>query len=184
MTDPMPETYFTVFKKLFDELATSRRSSEFPELAAFRVQVGSSFSPESGLLVVGRATNGWNCKFRIDEMNGTSSPTPEKLVNNLRGMDGYLIQSDQQNCWAKRSAFWQTVRSVLCRLNPNLKDEWPNHVCWTNLAKIAPAEKGNPSGALWNAQAKRCTELLRIETRALAAERVLVLAGYDWYGSS
>ena len=180
MSDLMPESYFEAFGRLLGNVLNAKEADRFPELAAFRIQLGRSFDPTNDLLVIGRATNGWDdCRFRTDGI-GETLRAPDELLCLLR--QNYHIDPKQQMSWARKSAFWWTVRDVLCELNPGYESDWPDHLCWTNLAKIAPVRNGNPSNALWNAQVRTCSELLRIEVEALAPQRILILAGCDWYG--
>ena len=60
--------------------------------------------------------------------------------------------------------------------------DWSSHLCWTNLLKVAPADGGNPEGKLRQAQIASSVDLLAIEIAEFRPSRVLVLAGWDWFG--
>lgn len=50
-------------------------------------------------------------------------------------------------------------------------------IAWSNLAKVAPAEGGNPSGSLLELQHPHAGQLLRREVTELDPEMVLIISG-------
>ncbi len=54
-------------------------------------------------------------------------------------------------------------------------------MAWTNLAKLAPAEGGNPGGPLLEVQRELGPGLVKREVLELAPRRVLVLTGRWWF---
>lgn len=59
-------------------------------------------------------------------------------------------------------------------------EEWPSHLAWSNLCKLAPAAGRNPSTGLWNAQLSSCIGLLKYEIDVLRPKRILFLCGLGW----
>jgi hypothetical protein len=80
-----------------------------------------------------------------------------------------------------RSQFWVTAREVALEGHAEREPDWPNHLAWSNLAKVSRWTKGNPSRRLRQAQLAAAAELLELEASELAPRRVLVLAGRDWF---
>jgi hypothetical protein len=82
-----------------------------------------------------------------------------------------------------RSAFWRVIRRTLKSLNIAVsenEEEWPSHLVWSNLYKIAPAGGGNPTGKLKKAQEHGCREIFRLELKEYEPRRLLLLTG--WHG--
>lgn len=77
-----------------------------------------------------------------------------------------------------------TARDMLCELVSDLETsgtDWAEHLAWSNVAKVAPAETGNPGSRLWKPQAEACRQLLELELQLLAPDLVLAFAGWhNW----
>lgn len=163
------------------------------KLTGFLAMSGNAY--DRGLMVVGRATNGWI----------KSGVTPRELVApNIRDEHAREVQkkslTKDGSCpmlwitesWPTklqgdsystgRSAFWRTVRSVVNDLGIANVDnaDWPSHLVWSNLYKLAPVEGGNPSEGLCEVQLPGCTELLGLELRIYRPSRVLFVTGENW----
>ena len=82
----------------------------------------------------------------------------------------------------KRSAFWRTIRGVVARLEiaDVEQDSWSSHLVWSNLYKIAPAERGNPGATLRQVQLAGCRELFSLELMTYTPSRLLLLTGIGW----
>ncbi|NVN97656.1 hypothetical protein HXX01_05565, partial [Candidatus Nomurabacteria bacterium] len=90
-------------------------------------------------------------------------------------------------CWGNydydyntnKSAFWRVIRQVVSRLNiaDSENPEWPSHLVWSNLYKVAPATGGNPSSKLCSIQFNKCRSLLEKEIEIFAPKRLLCLTG-------
>ena len=185
----MPETSYTL-----DQLAALLESvagSPDPGLhAALVPQVGSAFEPARELRVIGRATNGWgepaaqegaNTQFTLAEI---SDPVVRRgFAERTLGFGG-ADPLDWVNKFGPRSAFWRVARRVAEGLGL-VGDHWYRRLAWSNLYKVGPADAGNPSSPLMDAQFETCCRLLRHEFEALAPRRVLFLVGCggsaDWF---
>lgn len=158
-------------------------------LTAFWPRIGSGYS--SGLMVVGRAVNGW-----IDEIAAPALADAAARAD-LRAAMRRTAEADGQcpmrwvtDAWGRpggystaRSAFWRHVRTVLAALEPGSAGDpqWSGHLAWSNLAKIAPADGGNPGGPLLQVQREMGPALLAREIAELNPSRVLVLTGRWWF---
>ena len=58
-------------------------------------------------------------------------------------------------------------------------DDCIDHICWTNLYKIAP-DGGNPSSRLMGVQFERCVDVLRMEIELSKAQNIIFLTGHVW----
>ena len=174
------------------------------------IDIGASYKPPSnekltglaaafgtmsqdGLMVVGRAVNGWMNSWTIDEVRD-----PERRAMILKNIErAGSNQIEVHDCpmkwvsaqWGnsaegdtKRSAFWRCIRTVVdnLRIADVSSSDWPSRLVWTNLYKIAPDEGGNPSQRLMSAQHASCRELLHAEIRSSDVDRILFLTGLDW----
>ncbi len=54
-----------------------------------------------------------------------------------------------------------------------------DHICWSNLYKVAP-DGGNPSSPLMSVQFDRCAEILGSEIESSKAQNVVFLTGAGW----
>ena len=162
---------------------------EPPELASFWPMVGHAYAGE--LMVVGRAVNGW-----IDQVVVADLATPavyrEAAVAARRASEstGGCPMRWVTDLWGRpqgeystaRSPFWRFVRSVLAAVDPASRDDprWSGRIAWSNLAKLAPWDGGNPGGALLDLQRRLGPGLLEAEIEELRPRRVLVLTGRWW----
>jgi len=147
--------------------------SEKEELYPFCMQWGKHFPFEqgSGILFVGKATNGW------------AYPTTDIKKVFLESGEGIFARNDQME-WvhscessingynSKKSAFWRVVKKVSQSLYG--KEEWYSKVAWSNLYKMAPSS-GNPSGRIRNKQIEACKLILGEEINALSPKYVVFL---------
>ncbi|WP_139031783.1 hypothetical protein [Candidatus Competibacter denitrificans] len=146
------------------------------------------------IMVIGRAVNGWDDGIYPNELRNQAfainyaqkifdgsiedpkypGRCPMLWITRLWGVHtGYNTA---------RSAFWRVIREVVDGLEiANIhKPYWPSHIVWSNLYKIAPANGGNPGGALCNIQLQGCVELLKIEIATYRPRRILFLTGMNW----
>jgi hypothetical protein len=172
-----------------DELlrAVAGRPSSGP-FAALVPQVGSEFEPGRELMIIGRATNGWGEPEDGDDTQFTLAEIVDPDVR--RGFVERTLRSVDEdpliwvNEYGPRSAFWRVARRVAEGLGV-AGEHWYRRVAWSNLYKVGPAEAGNPSDALMQAQQAMCIQLLRHELAVLQPRRVLFMVGCgveaDWF---
>ena len=89
---------------------------------------------------------------------------------------------NQQDYNTKKSAFWRVIRSVVGELGiaEIEQSNWPSHLVWSNLYKVAPEKGGNPNNTLCNIQFSGCCSLLEIELLNNIPKRLLFLTGLGW----
>src|SRR5439155_18610849 len=60
----MSNRYANLYEEMLESVATSRPRRPWPPLACFWPMSGESYSPGPRVLLVGRATNGWDPKTK------------------------------------------------------------------------------------------------------------------------
>ncbi|MEI2734896.1 MAG: hypothetical protein V9G24_08850 [Rhodoblastus sp.] len=157
--------------------------------------IGRKYSRQ--LMVIGRAPNGWNriggwengiepSDLGDEERRWSFAQAIYRSVSETKSpaecpMSWVTNQWSSKACYnSARSAFWRVIRSVVARLNIADVDgpEWPSHLVWSNLYKIAPAQGGNPHGELRRSQLAGCRTLLQWELETFRPERILILSGW------
>jgi len=132
------------------------------------------------LLVVGRATNGWGNDFNkndIEDCRRLSDSFISKIASeNLDWVTRQWGATDGYN--TRKSAFWRVSRMLARRIASD-SDDCIDHICWSNLYKVAP-DKGNPSCRLMTAQLECCIDILRSEIEYSKSQNVIFLTSYGW----
>lgn len=181
----LSSTYEVAYATALDRIATTP-GIQPRRLAPFWPKVGRLY--DGDLLVIGRAVNGWVDLWDLDKpgdpavMAATARTSAEDAVNGCplgwvldrwRRRDGGYDSSTSQ--------FWETIRRVVVDGHPEWEADWVSHVAWTNLAKVAPWEGGNPGSRLLVLQRELGPALLAQEVKELAPRRVLALTGRGWF---
>ncbi len=82
-----------------------------------------------------------------------------------------------------KSAFWRVIQELVGRLriaDVNSNANWPSHLTWSNLYKVAPYLGGNPGARLCDIQLAGCQELFEVEVSNYRPKRLLLITGLDW----
>lgn len=165
------------YTELFDEMVEQVLPDQPGESAVFWPLLGREYK-RRGLLLVGRAVNGWHV------------PDPDATTSVSTGARQYSA-SHTETSWPSRvgaderynpnrSQFWMAAREVLARLQiAEPADAWSEKLAWSNLYKIAPAS-GNPGDRLCSVQLASCRALLKREIEELEPARVLLFTGWNW----
>lgn len=126
-------------------------------------------------MICGRATNGWDRDpaYSASSLSASAPETILRLRNHTPDMEWLAAHSH-------KSRFFAVARDMVSRLHHIEDNSWPDHMAWTNLMKIAPALKGNPSDREWAAQKERCINLFREELDTLAPGIAILMTGWDW----
>jgi len=140
-----------------------------------------------GLMVIGRAVNGWEDKtWKVEELRneGKIDGIIEGLYN-FTSMDWVIdcrIHPEKYNNYLiTRSAFWRVTESITKTLIPGATDiTWPNYLIYSNLYRVSPYNGGNPSNKLAEIQRTDCINLLKQEIAQWQPKRILFLTGLNW----
>jgi hypothetical protein len=165
------------------------------ELTGSLAMAGLKYSGE--LMVVGRAVNGWADGVAASELRDSTRRL--RYANDV--YESVIGDSPEQcpmlwvtNWWGavragknyntRRSAFWRCIQAVVKGLE--IADvsgaDWPSHLVWSNLYKVAPCKGGNPDEALKRFQFAGCLNLLKWELNQYQPHRLLFLTDANWSG--
>jgi len=138
--------------------------------------VGSDYR---GLVVVGQAVFGWPDDCQAIQLQSPASRA--QLIQSIRGR----AERPEPLDWiathpVRNSPFWKVARGVAEALEP-APTPWFSRIAWVNLYPSAPEDpRGNPGGALKEAQDPHVGSLLRAVCGALDAKRVIAVVGPYW----
>ena len=153
---------------------TLLKKINFPQdIYSFCMQWGSKFPKEenTGILFVGKATNGWMTNSRdIEILFGASESRifargdQMKWVNNL--------ENNKEGYNTRTSSFWRLIKQI-SQLEYG-ENEWYSKIAWSNLYKVS-CEVGNPTQRLKNQQQDLCKKILEEEIRILKPKCIIFL---------
>ena len=159
------------------------------KLTGFLAQEGCRYKRDGGLMVVGRAVNGWTGEYHPkdfadrDIRENHASDLQEMSVGQGCPMAWVTKQWGATNVYnSRKSAFWRVIKQVTERLGISKpgSEDWPSHLVWSNLYKLSPAKGGNPDQNLKNAQLCGCKQLFKRELQDYCPKYLLLLTGKDW----
>jgi hypothetical protein len=191
------KTLSTTYEKRYLEMLKAAVTATKPEevLTSFWPMRGDSYK-KGGLMIVGRAVNGWRHEFTMAQLQSDGDirriGLNARLISETPGskeIDGDRFDERPMEWVArkagkpgkeyntKRSAFWRVAKKI------TVKDEdgWATYLCWSNLYKIAPHKGRNPRSSLRTALAKTSADLLGREVATFKPQNVVVFAGLKWF---
>ncbi|MCA9549129.1 MAG: hypothetical protein KC933_03775 [Myxococcales bacterium] len=159
-------------------------------MTLFAAHAGHAWSGE--LMVIGRAVNGWAAPWTIDQIADDAGrlARAQTTLGIVEGdtcplawvLDSRAHPERHEGYSTSRSAFWRAIEGVCRALNIGTAEDWPSHLVWSNLYKVAPYAGGNPAATLRKAQREPCAQLIRAELAYYRPRRVLALTGVGWMG--
>src|SRR5438128_2361872 len=117
------------------------------QFSLFYPSLGKNYSDKCELLVFGQATNGWTPKWFVHEVQKKSDKLVSESINYSSEDEGkcpleWVNEDKYWNSKLSHSFFWN-VTYKLVKAHYNKTDEnWNNIIAWSNLMKIAPADRG------------------------------------------
>lgn len=140
---------------------------------------------ECKLMLIGRATNGWDLAVSLESALDFANDMERKVntfgFNWVREYEGRLCSGNEENPYLlSRSAFWRTAKNVWEKLSGLEEIRWVEHIVWSNLYKVAPEEGGNPTTGMCNVQQVICKDLLREEIELYKPTHILLVTGWNW----
>ncbi len=172
--------YINLYENLLEEYFFKRRTNRFNKNKLYSLLfpvVGSKYK-QGGMMICGRSTNGW-CwdDFKPWKLN---------QINNKNKIIHDSIKASQTE-WSehefnKRSTFWKVARYHTLKTNNEIIDDlhWSKHFVWSNLMKIAPAIRGNPTNMEFNSQVDICTDIIKYEIDFYSPKNLLFITDFDW----
>lgn len=144
--------------------------------AIFSPQWGSKWSPNNGIMIVGKATNGWGHNID-DTFDGDAFSS--KATDITWVQDTFYRPEENHHWYGNKSAFFRVQKKISLTANPNSNDnDWEQWLVFTDLYKIVPAEDGNPTTRMIDAQRDLCIESLRREIEIFAPRAIVFLTSF------
>lgn len=160
----MKEKLKDVLREIYQRMLEDNRISELAKenYCCMAPYVGSKFptTANDGIILYGRANNGWNTGVD-DDYDIIYDKGPEGLTDYIDG---------------NRSPFFRVAGKVFSEY---YGDDWFNNVAYSNLYKVAPSA-GNPEDSVCDAQWKYVTEIFKKEIETLLPKFVVLFTGKCW----
>ncbi|WP_461638941.1 hypothetical protein [Labilibaculum euxinus] len=156
-----------LYKAMLDNISSNK------ELYSFCMQWGKNFPLKSneGILVVGKATNGWITNSReIEVLFGESANKVFARDDQMKWVSNLATNKKGYN--TRKSPFWRVIKRVAKKYYQNTDEEWSSLLAWSNLYKIS-YDSGNPCKLLKKAQEQYCKKILKTEIQILAPRYVI-----------
>ena len=124
--------------------------------------VGSKFptTANDGIILYGRANNGWNTGVD-DDYDIIYDKGPEGVTDYIKG---------------DSSSFFRTAAKTFSTF---YGEDWYEYVTYSNLYKVAPSA-GNPNNSICGSQWEYVTEIFKHEINTLSPKFVVMFAGKKW----
>lgn len=184
-------------KELYQKLFQScEKLQGFHHAAHFVAMKGKYYDTNTKrLLLVGRATNGWD-SLEAEDAEGFGEQAERLFYDPGRWdwidvVDGVLYSVHNDGNHKKKkdrycvstSPFWYYTKAIWQELPGTSKDcvRWMENIAWSNLFKVSPKVEGNPTTEYINAQKEVCNEILYREIEVLKPTHILFMTGYDWF---
>ncbi len=181
-----PEIRFALNEVLQE---TSRWNVSDEKLVCFCPMRGSC--ADGRLMLVGRALYGWGTTaFKALEM--MSEDARSNILDNtikISSSDRGCPIQELHDLWREKdskynlnqSQFWSVARDVIKEFSTTAENEkWSNYLYWTNLYKVSPQRRRNPSQSLKLAIDSSSWKMLITEIELLQPKRILFLTGQWW----
>jgi hypothetical protein len=160
-------------------------------VALFATHKGTNWDRE--LMVCGRATYGnedcyASAEPGINEEERRASAI-RQMSNSRDGLQWVLEawgRTGPDNSGNKyntaTSAFWRVTKRLRAHFVGAHPSEmnWSTYLAWTNLYRIVPVARSNPSTKLQRVQREFCTRLLAGDLAHLRPKRLLLMTGRNW----
>jgi hypothetical protein len=175
MENKLKEAIKPLYAKLLPLIAYEK------PVVPFCVQWGQGYPPaeNTGILFVGKATNGWGTVSRDVEV---IFEDPEQKVFARDGQMVWVLGQFKAGRTAKNdynvrdSAFWRVIKNISQKVYGT---HWCPKIAWSNIYKIAPAEGGNPDKNLMAQQKEIAHEILLKEIEILSPKFIVFLTS-EW----
>lgn len=189
------ENFKAAYRELFSTIYA--KGTDDGKVSDFVAMKGKHYdAQEIRLMIVGRATNGWDIKLNKDSKESFASDAANYFIQLNRFKDEWKMIDEDTNPHSKykkedgneatyylsKSPFWCSSRDIWYGLTNSEYDKanWYEHIAWSNLYKVAPQTYGNPSGKLMYDQSHACVDILKAEIEAFDPTHILLITGADW----
>ena len=184
------EEYNSLFIRNYQQFSENIKKTNKNKLISkvyslFFPSCGSKKKEDIQFIIYGQATNGWNPVFKVVHPSKHLLHAAIEYSNTTDPEEICPIEWVQKK-WTEyklyNSFFWNVTYKLINRYNKE-EDEsnvWVNHIVWSNLMKISPAEGGNPYGKEWDSQFQGAKSLFTKEIEEIRPKFVIILTNWDW----
>ncbi|MBK6410693.1 MAG: hypothetical protein IPF78_13520 [Flavobacteriales bacterium] len=160
------------------------------EYCLFYPSFGNPEKKRSDIIVYGQAPNTWEIKINLNKWDlvpvvltrdaRNFSNTVDDPIDEVGPLDWINLNWSAYQLY--RSFFWQTSYKVVSDYHGFDRERrtWCEHLVWSNLMKIAPAEGGNPDMSEYAAHEPKAVELFQLELDELKPKYAIVLTNWEW----
>lgn len=189
------ESLKKLYVELIQTLIERRKNYSENKLAIFSAIAGSAYK-KGGIMVVGRAVNGWKYNLDLgDEHSGKAFVDGVDRFLKSEELDwvgkqwgvSKLEKHDDYN--TKKSAFWRLIREIVAN-NGIATDDFANSIVWSNLYKAAKykgdsekgdqVKRGNLSARLRKVEVDLCRKIFDTEIDLYQPKFIVFLTGFWW----
>lgn len=173
--------FINLYKRLLDDFSLNRTTNRLNKNKLYSLLfpvVGSKYKT-GGIMVCGRSTNGWCWDwFKPWKINQITNKKHTIINESIEASKTEWVEEE----FNTRSKFWKVARHLTLKSCPEITidSDWTKHFVWTNLVKIAPASRGNPTNMEFNAQVNACVEILKYEIDFYSPKNLILLTDFDW----
>ncbi len=163
-------------KPLYEKLINDVKDFDYSKVF-FCMQWGRNYPKElnTGLMFVGRATNGWiSDNDSIEDLFGDGKEAIFDRRDQMQWVEN--LEGNTEGYNTRNSAFWRVIKGVSQKFYPK---NWSSYVAWSNVCKVAPWE-GNPSDPLYYVQIGTAQEIFEAEVSTLSPRIIIMLTGQGW----
>ena len=138
-----------LYVELYNELPRIQNNFVADDLTTFVAQCGRDYPMDknSGIIFYGRSPNGWDPEHPL-----TMDDLTEQLYRPI----------------------FNLMRVVSEHFYP---ESWNTHIVWSNVCKVAPITKGNPTNTLWDDQYSFMVDIINKEMEVLSPKVVIFVTG-------
>src|ERR1035437_1582136 len=159
------------------------------EYGLFFPSCGSNIKEKIKFIIYGQAVRGrgWNEQphFKVTNIDKSLINSAKEYFNTSEKGEVNPLEW-VENKWTEwqmyRSFFWNVCYKLINSYNnlPNDSLDWYNHLIWSNLMKISPAENGNPDDIEWEEQLKDSIKLFKQELLEVQPAYAILITNWDW----
>lgn len=164
--------YDNLYAELLDTFATKKKVDPKKKYTLLYPVVGKKFNV-TGLLVCGRATDGWHNGWTIPQLGKKK----ESIIDNSKTASKKNWTAEEIDSLCNDYRFFQLTRDLLINHYKASLKTYAQYFTWTNLMKIAPEDGGNPTNHEFDMQVGICKRIFKFEIDYLKPKNVVIMSG-------
>ena len=175
--------------EFYKDLLIKLVNHDYPEsknprnIVVFNSIQGRKYEPNRELMIIGRATNGWDTYYKPDSQNAQIeiAKTIEKIKNRKYNFDLTAEVTSWENndipYYISKSRFWNTGLRVATTVLGH-DNSRTDHIVYSNLFKVS-SDGNNPSPELKELTLASNIKILNAELEFFKPKKILFLTGYN-----